>query len=648
MRRSNLRFHNITLPALLALLLLMFNVPANAHDAAEDLINIPAPTAEQVKLSHPTPATTAEIYLILSQMKGDCLEEVKVAATAALGETGNKYAIQPLTEALKDPSDHIQQAAARSLCKLCGAEQVELLVSMLKNDGLKPFNYGAVRALVNAGVPGQDALISIIKESDIPHCMTIIDLLSNLKDEPNAKEFFVRSQDILITAAKSQAIRPNSRVQLIAMLEQVGGSQVVDTLFQMLEAPEDLYGNIKTAAATAIVKINDPNGIKRLVYIAKKSELTQSRAAAVRALGSVKDKPAQDAVFSALKSTEPGVRISAAYALADIGDDHAIDALLKAVGDMDDKARGSAIAALGNIKETRAVEPLITILNATTPDPCIGTAVFALGKIGDARAVEALATVGSNHAMESRDFVCKALGEIKNPAAAKALIPYLDNTYPTELHQKPYDTVRNLIAMGPIAVESLLDALKSPNARIREGAAMVFQKTEDPRAVEPLISLLSDGDSYVRSAAATALGNQRDRKSIEQLVPLLKDANELVRACAAAALGQMGDSRGTDELIEFFEHYKPFGFSDLRLLSAVQAFGKLKEHRAENLLFDSFKTWDLEDTTELRNVTIEALISITGQDFGHDYFRWLSWAYAEGKWRPTVHQHPIENETHKD
>lgn len=635
---NHVSISRIITSAALAGALLLSTFPAFGHDIAGDLLDMPEWTSSQ-----PEQAPDAEVDRLISELKDESII-IRTITLGALGETGSQKAVKPLTEALKDPDWHIKKVAARSLCRLCGADSVDILVSLLKDDSLAPQNTAAVAAFARTGSAGQDTLISLLKESDPKHRTDIINLLSALKGD-SARDFVVRGQEIIISMARDTTLPASSRVQAIKLIEAYGDSQAVDPLMEILNTSTDPNGYTRIAAATALARINDPKCVKKLISLTRKGETPQIRAAALSSLSKMTDKDAIDAIYASMKADDPGIRINAVYALANVKEDRAIKTLFSTFKDTNDKARGAAIASLGNMKEESAVEPLIAILKSDPPDPSTGTAVFALGKIGDARAVESLAAVGSNKSLDMRDAVCRALGQINDASAAKALIPYLDSTYPLALHQKTSDAITQLTSMGSTAVEALIEGLKSENPRIREGAAIVFWKTKDSRSVAPLISLLTDQDAAVRSAAATALGVQEDKTAVAAIAPLLKDTNPLVKSCAASALGELGDPRGLSEIVDFLEGYSPSAFSDGRYLAAVNALGKLKDPRGEDPLFDAFPNWGLEDTTEARSAIINALTNITEQSFGHSYFRWLAWAHEQGKWNPQDHHH-AESEAH--
>jgi HEAT repeat protein len=104
------------------------------------------------------------------------------------------------------------------------------------------------------------------------------------------------------------------------------------------------------------------------------------------------------------------------------------------------------------------------------------------------------------------------------------------------------DAVKNLVDIGELAVEPLINATKNTNPDIRENSAYALGKIGDPKAVEPLIKLLEDNDSEVQYAASIALGNIGE-PALESLVEFIGNPNKSypARLTAIRVLGEMGE-----------------------------------------------------------------------------------------------------------
>lgn len=303
---------------------------------------------------------------------------------------------------------------------------------------------------------------------------------------------------------------------------------------------------------------------------------------------------------------------------------------------------------------------------------------------------EVISAVGENQSMAKylipllgdpryRTDAALALGDLKDPAAIDALIDLL----PTKRASEAQD---RLLDYGRAATNKMLPKLTSPDAKMRVAVAQLyFGNVKEPQAVEGLIALLSDKDTNVRRAAIQALVFQKDVRAaphyaaalrdpdatvrkyaahavavspdpaaVDTLVVLLKDKDKYTRTCAAVALGQLGDARAADVLASFFVIPKPDEQTDEQVETefspgfdlstcAIKAAGKLKEKRAVDLILMSlggdmkmsvFDPGTEDQMSESREAKQAALKSITGQDFGYAFYRWMAWWIAQGN-KPT-------------
>lgn len=93
-----------------------------------------------------------------------------------------------------------------------------------------------------------------------------------------------------------------------------------------------------------------------------------------------------------------------------------------------------------------------------------------------------------------------------------------------------------LVKMGKLAIEPLIEALKSDDLTVRLIAASALGDIKDKSAVEPLIVLLKDKYAPVRFSAASALGKIKDNRAIDSLTILLNDEDPAVKQAAEIAL----------------------------------------------------------------------------------------------------------------
>ncbi len=128
----------------------------------------------------------------------------------------------------------------------------------------------------------------------------------------------------------------------------------------------------------------------------------------------------------------------------------------------------------------------------------------------------------------------------------------------------------DLVKLGPPAVESLIQSLRSDKQLTRLSAAEALGAIGDPRAVDPLLAMLQGDDYAGRWAAAEALGRIRDPRAVDPLIESLRGAQVDLRSAIVTALNQIGDPRAVPTLVKFLKDENP----DTRI-SAARVVGRL-------------------------------------------------------------------------
>ena len=104
-----------------------------------------------------------------------------------------------------------------------------------------------------------------------------------------------------------------------------------------------------------------------------------------------------------------------------------------------------------------------------------------------------------------------------------------------------------LIRNGEI-VPALIDALRSPDWKVRAYASWALGETRDARGESAQIAALSDSHWRVRMHAASALQRTGSSSAVEPLINTLGDSYWQVRISAVDALGAIGDARAAARL----------------------------------------------------------------------------------------------------
>jgi len=226
-----------------------------------------------------------------------------------------------------------------------------------------------------------------------------------------------------------------------------------------------------------------------------------------------------------LASAEPKAAREAGLKLSRAGD-IAVDPLLAVMDGKNIQARKLSAWALGKLKAPRATKVLLdTVQNDGEPAVRI-QAILALSEVGEPQAYTLLVGLLGKEQEKATVY--------NDDGAKEQIIAQLAQ--------------RALILAGAPAADSLIDALRGPDANVRRRAAAILAEVRSERTVVPLLAALNDPDVAVRQEVTKTLGRLGDRRALNALVGSLKDPNALVRQEAARSLGAFGDDMATEGL----------------------------------------------------------------------------------------------------
>ncbi|MDP1714237.1 MAG: HEAT repeat domain-containing protein [Anaerolineales bacterium] len=276
--------------------------------------------------------------------------------------------------------------------------------------------------------------------------------------------------------------------------------------------------------------------------------ILRGRAAEVFSIS--KDKTAIPALLVALNGEYYTVRSRAALALGNIGEARVIPALFPLLKDKDDEVRSAACTAIGKFRDPSTFDEITNIL---LDDPKI----------------------------EVRQSAAQALGETKHPAAIPFLMEALRDSYWWYENGEGALVLLNAIeVMGSAVVEPLIEALGDREGTVRTFAAMVLGNMRDMRALEelgmavydlhhevsqaaaqalakfgaPAVGVLSDAlrhpEAAVREHAIIGLGKIQDTRVAPLLIEMLNDPERIVQKQAMQSLGELKDERAVSALKE--------------------------------------------------------------------------------------------------
>ena len=489
---------------------------------------------------------------------------IRSDAVKELAKIGNRRAIEPLINTLRDQDRQVRLDAAQAL---------NVLGWKPKNNAENAYYFAARRywpGCVEIGTAAIEPLVIALEEET-----AISNENNEISDDlPNIAEALCKIGDPdAIEPLFAMLKNENPNIRYIA-IENLGKARNLHTIEPLTAALMDKEADVRNAAAYALGELGDPRAIEPLI-VALKDKNVYVHGSVARALGKIGDRraieplesagksaalgaSAIDPLIAALGDKSSGVQDIAIQSLREIGAP-AVKPLIEALKDLN--VRSGAAKALGEIKDVRAIDPLIAVLGDED------NAVEALGKIG-APAVEPLIAALRDEDWYVRENAAEALGETKDARAVKPLIEALKDLNIRSRAAEALGEIKDVRAIDPLiaalgdeeqyfrnnvagalgkigapAVAPLMAALRG---HVRENAVGALGKIGAP-AVAPLIAALKDEDTNVRRNAADALGEVNDVRAVEPLIEALKDPN--VRRNAADALGEIKDVRAIDPLI---------------------------------------------------------------------------------------------------
>jgi len=447
---------------------------------------------------------------------GDDNENVQQMAAAALGQQGDRRAVQSLVAALRDKNETVCASAAEALGQLEASQAVEPLISVLLTRKEAAARTSAAAALGELG------------------------------DRRAIKSLIVALKD------QEKSVRRNATTAL----GQLRAKEAIEPLLKVC-AERD----VQESAVEALAQIGRPALLP--LIMALQDGAREGRICAIRVLGQIGGAEAVKALVATLRNDQDKiVRISAARALRQIGSSEAIKALITALrSDKDESVRTRLVIELGQLESGRAVQALVVTLREDRDRIVRATAAISLGRIGGAQAIEALTNTLKDKDEDEAVWrvAIGVLGliwdipqlvrlseenETVRQDAATALGQQGDKRAIEPLKATLRDRDENVrykatCALGQIWNLPQLVRLGDSEAKVRQRAALALGKIHDARATEPLTAFLKDGNPGVRWAAAQALGQLGDERAVDPLIEALDDSNKYVQRAAAEALQRL-------------------------------------------------------------------------------------------------------------
>jgi HEAT repeat protein len=197
------------------------------------------------------------------------------------------------------------------------------------------------------------------------------------------------------------------------------------------------------------------------------------------------------------------------------------------------------------------------------------------------------------------------LGKFQDPRVVLPLIAALKD----KDRYVPARAEESLVALGPVAVETLTGVLRNKEEANRPVIARIIGKIMDVRGIDPLVEVLKDPNPAlaketrdallkilptalkdsrleIRLKAAKLLQDLPDPVAVEPLIGALRDTDSNVRQRAGTALGKIGQPAGKS-LVGLLHDPDP----ELRR-TAVEQLGKIRHQEALEPLLTALRDPD--------------------------------------------------------
>jgi cyclophilin family peptidyl-prolyl cis-trans isomerase/HEAT repeat protein len=319
----------------------------------------------------------------------------------------------------------------------------------------------------------------------------------------------------------------------------------------------DADPRVRRRAAVAIGRVGLKDGIPALTALLADAD-TDVRQSAAFALGLIGDRSASASLVALLKDPDPLVRGRAAEGLGLMGAEDGAEAIAAMTAPLGRSAAVTAMTpdderwpappeaeafklGLFALVRLRAYEPLATAaLDGGRPVSTWWPVAYALQRNGDPRAAAALRQLLTVKGRYTPAFAARGLGRIKDPSAAKDLLPLLEPTaQPREVVASAIMAIRDIgvpqagARLGTLAADAAADGSLRMEALTTLGALRALDQL-------PVVQDLITDDWPALRAAAIRAAVAIDPDNFTLILSGLEvDRHWMGRAALADALGML-------------------------------------------------------------------------------------------------------------
>ena len=497
------------------------------------------------------------------------------AAATALGRLGDKRAVEPLIEALKDPDSMVRASAANALGLIGDPRALDALktAATADSDHFVRLQASQAGARIRENESGERSEPS--RKDEAARRMR-----DGRTSVPSGFDFGLRA-----TPPGAVSIPDATRSQSPGPRRQTD----IHIIYEHLRALKSKHRVLRMSAASTLGHLRERLAVEPLIEALKDPDSTV-RASAANALGLIGDPRALDSLTTAattdsdrfvrLRASQAGVRIREKES-AERSEPSRKDHVARRMHD----SRTSAPSAFAPGSRTTPKEAAESIPDATDPKGLLLAWQRARGEGGpeaNARIADAMVEMGEPIVAPLLAWANRGSAEVFGAYQAGRLARMRRGSMDQPL--RDFEAAI-LVRIGPPAVQPLIDELKNPNSKIRPFAAMVLGRLGDERALDPLVQAMKEGATAflpisletrdpVRTEAFFRAQERKEFRSrvsrllerdgprteakkalarmgspaVEPLIALLTDSNEWVRLDAVETLGLIGDRRAVAPL----------------------------------------------------------------------------------------------------
>lgn len=493
-------------------------------------------------------------------------ETLKVRTAVCQEEDPNK--VSSLIDGLADRDELVRLLSAKKLGEYCIEDEINLIK-------LEKFAALQIKAWDGSNIQVVKIPVAYLGIIGAPVVKPLIQALSN-------KNFNVRIAAIRALAGTRDA------AALDALVRQFNEQ---DQYIEVTETFEDMLEKVRAGASGYSISVSDIKGrvVKKFRPSASgfdQSNTTPEEMAAMRldiaeALKYFNQPMAMEVLLTALDDHDVSVKREAALSLGYAGEPDAIPALIKALKNEGSIPSYSTILLALKMFGNSATEPLIDILLKSEAWQARACAAEALGYIKDPRAADALIIAAADANQPILGYVLGALINLRDPKARPIFEQHArsDNKLIKELSIKglsgieslskaevfqPSPEIKNtssnisleflnalLFDIGNLPVEQTAERIRA----VWENDNYEVRKLSDdlflkrgPSLLHPLLFLLNDSDPYIRWHSIWMIARLQCVEAVQYLIPFLQDEASEVRWMTITALGCLGSLIAAESL----------------------------------------------------------------------------------------------------